>query len=113
MSGRGVLAGDSECGVKIGLGYDPPDPVGIIYGILETLRAARMLLCGFDRDVAEKKLDLFELANCLMRSRAQICADHVGRETRETATGNGLFDNGRRVGLLEPLTVFEELEPDY
>jgi hypothetical protein len=39
---------------------------GIIHSILETLPAARVLLCGFDRDVPKEKLNLFELATCLM-----------------------------------------------
>jgi hypothetical protein len=41
-------------------------PVTSFAAFLETLLAARLLLCSFDRDVPEEKLNLFELAASLM-----------------------------------------------
>jgi hypothetical protein len=39
---------------------------GIVHRILKALLAAQVALSGFDGNVSEEKLDLFELTSCLM-----------------------------------------------
>ena len=39
---------------------------GIVHRILKALLAAQVALSGFDGNVSEEKLNLFELASCLM-----------------------------------------------
>jgi hypothetical protein len=42
------------------------EPDRVIHGILKPLLAAQIPFCGFDGNMSEKKLDLFELAASLM-----------------------------------------------
>lgn len=42
------------------------EPDCIVHSILEALLAAQVPLCGFDGNMSEEKLNLFEFAPCLM-----------------------------------------------
>ena len=50
---------------------------GIVHRILKALFAAQVALSGFDGNVSEEKLNLFELASCLMAGEHTFDADRV------------------------------------
>jgi hypothetical protein len=56
-------------------------PDGIIHSILKALFAAKLLLCSFDRDVSEEKLNLFEFATGLIQSRAHVMRRSCGAKS--------------------------------
>jgi len=42
------------------------EPDRVVHSILKTLLTTQIPFCGFDGNVSEEKLDLFELTSCLM-----------------------------------------------
>jgi hypothetical protein len=56
---------------------------GVIHRILEVLLAAKIPLCGFDGNMSEKKLDLFELAAILMAETGACFTEVMRGESDE------------------------------
>jgi hypothetical protein len=58
---------------------------GIVHRVLKALLAAKVALSGFDGNVSEEKLDLFELTSCLMAEASTRSAQIVWSKPRQAA----------------------------
>ena len=70
------------------------EPDGIVYSILEALLTAQVPLCGFDGNVSQEKLDLFELTASLMAQSGTCPAQVMWSKAHQTAVGGFLFHDG-------------------
>jgi len=70
------------------------EPDGIVYSILEALLTAQVPLCGFDGNVSQEKLDLFELTASLMAQSGTCPAQVMRGEPCQTAADGSLLYDG-------------------
>src|SRR5215469_10605337 len=69
------------------------EPDRVVHSILKTLLTAQIPFCGFDGNVSEEKLDLFELTASLM-AQSDTCPAQVmrGEPCQTAADGSLLYD---------------------
>jgi hypothetical protein len=65
----------------------------IIYRILKALLAAQVAFSGFDGNVSEEKLDLFEFTSCLMTEAGTRSTEIVWSEPCQAAVRRSLSND--------------------